>query len=64
MPLPAGIVAILEPDTVLLCRVYRNPGDVADTFIGDAFLAHIGLHYQQGQLGTTERNRPFTSGGF
>lgn len=64
MPLPAALAAVLEPDMVLICRVFRNPADAADTFANDAFLLQIDMHYVQGQEGTTERNRPFTSAGF
>jgi len=49
----------LEPDTLLICRVYRTPGDAEDTFANDAFLVNIDCHYQIGQIGTEERNRPF-----
>lgn len=54
-----GIAAAFEPDSVMLCRVYRDPADVADTFGYDAFLFQIDVHYQIGQMGTHERNRPF-----
>lgn len=50
----------LEPDTLLLCRIYRNPADGDDTFADDAMLVNIDLHYQIGQTGTSERNRPFS----
>jgi len=53
-----------EPDGQILCRLYRDPTDVADTFASDAFLIGIDLHYRMGQIGTFERNRPFTSAGF
>lgn len=53
-----------EPDSKLICRIWRDPGDVADTFAADAYLLGVDLHYQRGQLGTIERNRPFTSAGF
>ena len=53
-----------EPDGQIICRVYRDPADAADTFAADAYLIGIDLHYEIGQYGTYERNRPFTSGGF
>jgi len=64
MPLPAALVAILEPDTELLCRVFRDTGDPADDFGFDAFFIEIDLHYEIGQIATEERNRPFPSAGF
>lgn len=54
----------MEPDAILIGRIYRDPADVADTFEDDAFLMHIDLHYEMTRDGTTEKNRPFTSGGF
>lgn len=57
-------VGTLEPDAVILGRIYRNPADPADTFEADASLLFIDVHYEVGQLYSTERNRPFTSGGF
>lgn len=56
--MPATITN-MEPDGVLLCRVYRDPTDGDDTFGSDAYLVQIDLHYQIGQIGTHERNRPF-----
>ena len=53
-----------EPDGQILCRLYRDPTDTEDTFGTDAFLIGIDLHYRMGQMGTYERNRPFTSAGF
>jgi len=50
----------IEPDTVVLARIFRDPSE--DDFAHDAFLIQADIHYQIGQLGTKERNRPF--GGF
>lgn len=49
----------IEPDMVILGRVYRDPTDVADTFANDAYLIQVDMHYQIGQIGTNQRNRPF-----
>ena len=49
----------IEPDAVLLCRIYRDPADVADTFAADAFLIQVDMHYENDKRGTPERNRPF-----
>lgn len=54
----------LEPDSVIVARVYRDSSDGSDTFGDDAYLLQVDLHYQIGQHATIERNRPFTSGGF
>lgn len=59
-----SVVADMEPDGQLICRIYRDPTDVQDTFGTDAFLIGVDLHYAVGQFATYERNRPFTSAGF
>jgi len=64
MPMPAGLAASLEPDMMIIGRIFRDPSDVADTFTGLAFLLTVDMHYEMGQVGTTERNAPFTSAGF
>lgn len=50
----------IEPDTVLICRIFRDPADAADTFEADAMLIHVDMHYERSTIGTPERNRPFT----
>ncbi|MCP4437116.1 MAG: hypothetical protein GY913_21795 [Proteobacteria bacterium] len=64
MAMPAGLASSIEPDMFILGRIFRDSSDAADTFANDAFLIGIDMHYQKGQIGTTERNRPFTSGSF
>lgn len=54
----------LEPDSIILGRICRDPADAQDTFDNDAFLLHIDLHYQRSHIGTTERNREFKSSGY
>jgi len=54
----------LEPDGLLMGRVYRNTEDIEDTCDSDTFLLYVDIHYVKNRVGTTERNRPFTSGGF
>ena len=49
----------LEPDMLLICRIYRDPTDAADTFADDAFLIQIDMHYEMWQIASKERNRPF-----
>lgn len=58
--MPLASIAQLEPDSVIIGRVYRDPADVADTFENDAFLIQIDMHYERDKVGTPERNRPFT----
>lgn len=62
MTIPSSVE--IEPDSIILCRLYRTHGDAADTFGGDAFVFSVDAHYQCGQYATDERNRPFTSAGF
>jgi len=58
--MPLAAITEVEPDSVLIGRIYRDPADAADTFEADAFLIQIDMHYERSVLGTTERNRPFT----
>lgn len=62
--MPLASIAEVEPDSVLIGRIYRNPADEADTFEADAFLIQVDMHYLRNRLGTPERNTPFTSSGF
>ena len=50
----------MEPDGVLICRLYRDPADVEDTFEADAFIVEIDMHYERDKIGTAERARPYT----
>lgn len=54
----------VQPDSIVLGRIYRDPTDSEDTFANDAYLINMDLHYQMGQIGTTERNRSWASAGF
>lgn len=60
MPLASNV----EPDAVMIGRVYRDPADSEDTFEDDAFLLHMDVHYLRSRVGTVERNRPFDSSGW
>lgn len=53
------ITESFEPNTLVLGRVYRDPGDVADTFGYDCFLHALHVHILIGQLGTYEEEPPF-----
>ena len=57
--MPLSSADEIEPDSVLLGRIYRDPTDVADTFEADAFLIQVDMHYLRDKMGTPERNRPF-----
>lgn len=57
--MPLASITEIEPDTVILARVFRDPADGADTFEADAFLLQVDMHYERGVIGTPERNRPF-----
>lgn len=59
-----GVANNVEPDCVIIARIFRDPGDAADTFPDEAFLFHIDLHYQKSRDGTVERNRPWLNEGW
>ena len=50
----------IEPDTVIMVRVFRDPGHENDTFEDDAFLLFIDMHFQSDGTLTNEKVRPFT----
>lgn len=50
----------LEPDSVIQFRVYRDPGDGADTFANDAFLLYFDCHVESDRILTNEKVSPFT----
>jgi len=54
----------IEPDSIVMGRVWRDSNDVQDTFNNGVFLLQVDLHYVKSRIGTRERNRPFPSGGF
>jgi hypothetical protein len=49
----------IEPDSVMIGRIYRDQTDSEDTFEADAFLIHIDMHYERDRVGSISRNRPF-----
>ena len=57
--MPLADITELEPDTLILGRIYRDPTDAEDTSTDDAFLIQIDMHYQRDKLGTSDRNRVF-----
>ena len=50
----------IEPDTVVLMRLFRDSAHANDTFANDAFLIQLDLHYESDGLLTHEKQRPFT----
>ncbi len=52
--------AELEPDSVIMFRVYRDSSDPEDTFANDAFLIYFDIHYQSDLTLTNEKIRAFT----
>jgi hypothetical protein len=51
----------LEPDGVILCRIYRDDTDVADTLNQAPFLHYVDIHYQSTQLATKNKAPNFYS---
>lgn len=57
----AGVsIATLETDGILLCRLFRDAANAADTCTDAAFGLFVDLHYQSDGMLTNERNRTFT----
>lgn len=50
---------ILEPDGLILVRVFRDPTDVADTLDQVPFLHHADLHYQSTNIATKAKAPDF-----
>jgi hypothetical protein len=50
----------VEPDSVVLIRLIRDPADAADDFADDAYLVAIDLHYKSQMCLTNEKASPFT----
>lgn len=48
----------LEPDTLILMRVYRDAAHVNDTFPDPVFLFNAGVHYQRERLAGTRQRAP------
>lgn len=61
---PSGIVPLIEPDGLIVVVLERDATHVDDDWDHDFFVITADLHVQHERDGTTERNRPFTSGGF
>jgi hypothetical protein len=51
--------ANLEPDSLILMRVFRDAANAADTCTDTAFLLLADLHYQSDRVHTLNKNFPF-----
>ena len=54
----------VEPTTIIIVRLYRDPNDAADTFEDDAFLIQLNMLYRIGQPGTAVPDGDFSANGF
>lgn len=50
---------ILEPDGLLIARIFRDPTDVADTLNQVPFLHHVDIHYQSTNIATKAKAPDF-----
>jgi hypothetical protein len=50
-----GAALNIEPDTVIVCRVFRDGADVNDTLDGDVFGVFLDLHYQADKATTPNK---------
>ncbi len=57
-----GAALGIEPDTVILVRVFRDGGHVNDTFEADAFVSFLDLHYQADKATTPYKAPNFMTG--
>lgn len=49
----------IEPDSMVLFRIFRDAAHANDTFTGDAFGIQVDLHYQREFVGTPNRSPDF-----
>jgi len=52
----SSITADLEPDCIILMRIYRDSSHVNDTYPGNVFALQADMHYQAHLIGSTEHN--------
>ncbi|MCK5601079.1 hypothetical protein KAR91_04365 [Candidatus Pacearchaeota archaeon] len=50
----------IEPDSMILLRLYRDPAHANDDFGNDAFIVGLDLHYESDGSLTNEKAAPFT----
>ncbi|KKK64807.1 hypothetical protein LCGC14_2980460, partial [marine sediment metagenome] len=51
----------IEPDGVLIIRIYRDSTDAADTLDQDPFVHYSDVHYQSTNIGTKQKSPDFYS---
>lgn len=58
--IPVGIVSdSFEPDTLILCRIFRDGAHVNDTFSGTVFLLTADVHHQVNTFATANKSPNF-----
>ena len=50
----------LEPDSVIMFRIFRDPAHGSDNFENDAFLLYFDMHFKSDETLTSEKVTPFT----
>jgi len=60
VPLTAAFSAA-EPDTVVLMTIYRDAANVGDTFVGDAVIFMLNIHYQSDHDTTLGKSTDFNT---
>jgi hypothetical protein len=53
---------LIEPDTMILCRVFRDATNVNDTFDDQVFGVALDLHYEVAQAATVNKRPDFFGG--
>jgi hypothetical protein len=47
--------SLIETDSIIACRIWRDPADADDTYAADAFANFVDLHYRTDGLETTDK---------
>ena len=50
---------VIEPDTMLMCRIFRDAAHANDTYSADAFGLCVDLHYQVDRNSTPQKSPDF-----
>ena len=50
---------VLEPDAILICRIFRDATHANDTYNSDAFALSVDLHYQVDRNSTPQKSPNF-----
>ena len=54
-----GATLGIEPDTVVLVRLFRDGGNANDTFPDEVFVSFIDMHYLADRATTPNKSPPF-----